>query len=280
MTVPSIRIRGARVNNLRSVDVEIPRNRLVVVVGVSGSGKSSLVFDTIAAEAGHQLNETFPPYVRNRLPRWTRPDVDEISGLSPLVVIDQRRIGGNARSTVGTITETWSYLRLLYSRIGSPHVGESNHFSFNDAAGMCPTCSGLGEVVTSAVDRFLDLDRSLADGAILLPGFGNGQYWYRQYADIGAFDADTPLREWTGRRAHGAARGRGRRRPPRPQAPQGLRGGRRAVRADLPADLRRHVRAQAGRGPALHHHRHLPGVRRREAQRGVAGGPGRRPHDR
>ncbi|WP_084961459.1 ATP-binding cassette domain-containing protein [Thermoactinospora rubra] len=193
----TIRIRGARTNNLKSLDVDIPRGRLVVFAGVSGSGKSSLVFDTIAAEAGHQLNETFPPFTRNRLPKWTRPDVDDIKGLSPVIVIDQRRLGGNARSTVGTITDAWTYLRLLFSRISTPHVGESNHFSFNDPAGMCPTCSGLGEVVVSAVDRFLDLDRSLAEGAILLPGFGNGGYWYSLYADIGSFDPDTPLRDWT-----------------------------------------------------------------------------------
>jgi excinuclease UvrABC ATPase subunit len=193
----SIRVRAARTNNLRSLDVDLPRNRLVVFVGVSGSGKSSLVFDTIAAEAGHQLNETFPPFARNRLPKWTRPDVDHIDGLSPVVVIDQRRIGGNARSTVGTITDTWTYLRLLFSRIGEPHVGDSSHFSFNAPSGMCPTCSGLGEIVVSAVDRFLDLDKSLEEGAILLPGFGNGRYWYRQYADIGTFRPDTPLRDWS-----------------------------------------------------------------------------------
>ena len=114
-----------------------------------------------------------------------------------MVVIDQRRIGGNARSTVGTVTDAWTYLRLLFSRLSRPHVGESNHFSFNEPAGMCPTCSGLGEVVVSAVERFLDLDKSLADGAIRLPGFGNGGYWYSQYADIGTFDADTPLRQWS-----------------------------------------------------------------------------------
>lgn len=193
----SITIRGARTNNLAELDVAIPRNRLVVVVGVSGSGKSSLVFDTVAAEAGYQLNETFPPFARNRLPKWTRPDVEQIEGLSPVVVIDQRRVGGNARSTVGTLTDTWTYLRLLFSRLSTPHVGESNHFSFNEPAGMCPTCSGLGEVVVSAVERFLDLDKSLDQGAIRLPGFGNGGYWYSQYADIGTFDRDTPLREWT-----------------------------------------------------------------------------------
>ncbi|MEU6719120.1 excinuclease ABC subunit UvrA [Nonomuraea sp. NPDC046802] len=192
-----IRIRGARTNNLKCLDVDLPRGRLIVFVGVSGSGKSSLVFDTIAAEAGHQLNETFPPFARNRLPKWTRPETDEIEGLSPVVLIDQRRIGGNARSTVGTITDAWTYLRLLFSRVGSPYVGESTRFSFNDPAGMCPTCSGLGEVVVTAVERFLDLDRSLAEGAILLPGFGTGGYWYSQYADIGCFEPGTPLRDWT-----------------------------------------------------------------------------------
>ncbi|OLR93897.1 daunorubicin resistance protein DrrC [Actinokineospora bangkokensis] len=192
-----ISIRGARTHNLAGLDLDLPRGAVVVFVGVSGSGKSSLVFDTIAAEAGYQLTETFPPFTRNRLPKWTRPRVDRVEGLSPVVVVDQRRLGGNARSTVGTATDAWTYLRLLFSRVATPHVGESNHFSFNEPAGMCPTCSGLGEVVTSAVDRFLDLDRSLAGGAILLPGFGNGGYWYSQYADIGAFEATTPLRDWT-----------------------------------------------------------------------------------
>ncbi|MBF6175462.1 ATP-binding cassette domain-containing protein [Nocardia blacklockiae] len=194
-----IRIRGARTNNLRRIDIDVPRGRLVVFAGVSGSGKSSLVFDTIAAEAGYQVNETYPPFVRNRLPRWTRPQVDLIEGLSPVVVIDQKRLGGNARSTVGTITDAYTYLRLLFSRVSEPYVGESNHFSFNDPAGMCPTCAGLGETLATAVDRLLDPDKSLAEGAILLPGFGNGQYWYRQYADIGVFDPDVPLRDWTPR---------------------------------------------------------------------------------
>ncbi|MDE3724915.1 ATP-binding cassette domain-containing protein [Nocardiopsis sp. N85] len=194
---PVIRLRGVRTNNLRSIDLDVPRGRLVVFAGVSGSGKSSLVFATIAAEAGHRLNETFPPFVRDRLPTWTRPDADRIEGLSPVVVVDQRRLGGNARSTVGTVTGIWTYLRLLFSRIGTPHVGEASRFSFNDPAGMCPTCSGLGEVVVSAIDRFLDLDLSLARGAIRVPGFGDGRHWYERYADVGSFTADTPLREWT-----------------------------------------------------------------------------------
>lgn len=197
MDTSSITIRGARTHNLAGLDLDIPRHRLVVFVGRSGSGKSSLVFDTVAAEAGYQLNEIYPPFVRNRLPKWARPEVDHIAGVSPVVVIDQRRLGGNARSTVGTVTDTWTYLRLLYSRIGEPGIGESNHFSFNEPAGMCPACSGLGEVVVSATEQFLDPDRSLAGGAILLPGFGNGGYWYAQYADIGVFDPETPLREWS-----------------------------------------------------------------------------------
>jgi excinuclease UvrABC ATPase subunit len=197
MSERNIQIRGAVTNNLKSLDIDLPRGRLVVFVGLSGSGKSSLVFDTIAAEAGHQLNETFPPFARNRLPNWTRPELDRIDGLSPVVVIDQRRLGGNARSTVGTVTDAWTYLRLIFSRLSSQHVGESSRFSFNDPAGMCRSCSGLGERVVSAIDRFLDLDRSLRDGAIQLPGFGDGGYWYSRYADIGTFDVDTPLRDWT-----------------------------------------------------------------------------------
>ncbi|MBO8184214.1 ATP-binding cassette domain-containing protein [Streptomyces spirodelae] len=193
----SIRIRGARTNNLQHLDVDVPRAHIVVFVGVSGSGKSSLVFDTIAAEAGYQLNETYPPYVRNRLPKWGRPDVGHIDGLSPVVVVDQRRLGGNARSTVGTSTDSWTLLRLLFSRLSTPHVGESTCFSFNDPAGMCPTCSGLGEVVAGAADRFLDMDKSLSEGAVLLPGFAAGGYWYANFADIGIFRLDTPLRHWS-----------------------------------------------------------------------------------
>ncbi|MFF0493807.1 ATP-binding cassette domain-containing protein [Nocardia sp. NPDC004068] len=215
----TIRIRGARTNNLRGVDIDIPRGRLVVFAGVSGSGKSSLVFDTIAAEAGYQVNETFPPFVRNRLPRWERPEVELIEGLSPVVVIDQRRLGGNARSTVGTITDAYTYLRLLFSRIGEPYVGESNHFSFNDPAGMCPTCSGLGETLTTDDDSLVDLDRTLPDGAIRLPGFAPGKYWLERYLGHDRFDTRKPLREW-----------------PAHEREALLRGGAAARRLGLPAD--------------------------------------------
>ncbi|MGV9676249.1 ATP-binding cassette domain-containing protein [Nocardia sp. NPDC003482] len=215
----TIRIRGARTNNLRGVDIDIPRGRLVVFAGVSGSGKSSLVFDTIAAEAGYQVNETFPPFVRNRLPRWERPEVELIEGLSPVVVIDQRRLGGNARSTVGTITDAYTYLRLLFSRIGEPYVGESNHFSFNDPAGMCPTCGGLGETLTTDDDSLVDLDRTLPDGAIRLPGFAPGKYWLERYLGHDRFDTRKPLREW-----------------PAHEREALLRGGAAARRLGLPAD--------------------------------------------
>jgi excinuclease UvrABC ATPase subunit len=215
-----IRVVGARQHNLKDVSLTLPRRAITAFTGVSGSGKTSLVFDTIAAEAQRQLNETFTAFVRHRLPRYGRPDVDTIEGLSPVVVINQRRLGGNARSTVGTITDIYALLRLLFSRAGTPEVGESNVFSFNDPAGMCLRCSGIGRVVRPDVATFLDLDRSLEDGAILLPGFGNGQYWYRQYADIGSFDASTPLGAWTPEEREalvygGEAAARLGRRPPR-----------------------------------------------------------------
>jgi excinuclease UvrABC ATPase subunit len=192
-----IAVVGARENNLKNVSLKIPKRKITVFTGVSGSGKSSLVFDTIAAEAQRQLNETFTTFIRNRLPKYGQPDIDAIENLSAAVIINQKRIGGNSRSTVGTITDIYSLLRLLFSRAGTPTIGESNAFSFNDPAGMCPRCHGIGRVVTPDTDTFLDLGRSLEDGAILLPGFGNGQYWYQQYADIGSFDATTPLRSWS-----------------------------------------------------------------------------------
>ncbi|MEG8181352.1 excinuclease ABC subunit UvrA [Nocardia terpenica] len=201
--VPAIHIRAARTNNLRHVDIDVPRRRLVVFVGVSGSGKSSLVFDTIAAEAGYQVNETYPPFVRNRLPRWSRPEVDLIEGLSPVVVIDQKRLGGNARSTVGTITDAYTFLRLVFSRVGEPYVGDSNHFSFNDPAGMCPTCSGLGETLVPDVDGIVDRRKSLSQGAIAMPGFtGDKKYWYRRYAELEQFDPDIPIADWSADARH------------------------------------------------------------------------------
>lgn len=201
MSHDRIEVIGARTHNLQNVDAVLPRRTITAVTGVSGSGKTSLVFDTVAAEAQRELNETFAAFVRNRLPTPRRPDVDRITGLSPVVVVDQRRLGGNARSTVGTITDIAPSLRLLFSRVGEPAIGESGAFSFNEPAGMCPRCSGLGEVVTPQPARLVDLDRSLDQGAILLPGFGNKpgakRYWYRQWAGSGLFDVGAPLRSWS-----------------------------------------------------------------------------------
>ena len=139
-----IEIRGARENNLKNISLRIPKRKITVFTGVSGSGKSSIVFETIGAEAQRQLNETFSTFVRNRLPSYSQPDADGIENLSTAIVIDQKRLGGNSRSTVGTITDIYSILRLLFSRLGRPFVGYSNVFSFNDPAGMCPECNGSG----------------------------------------------------------------------------------------------------------------------------------------
>src|SRR5699024_474393 len=156
-----IRVRGARQNSLQDIDVDVPKHQLVAVTGLSGSGKSSLVFDTIAAESQRQLNESFTTFVRNRLPRYGRPDIDTIDDLAPAIVVDQKRLGGNARSTVGTITDLYALMRLLWSRAGRPYIGPSHRFSFNEPDGMCPRCSGLGSVRTVDVDELVDRSRSL-----------------------------------------------------------------------------------------------------------------------
>jgi excinuclease ABC A subunit len=191
-----IRVVGARENNLRDVTVEIPKRLLTVVTGVSGSGKSSLVFDTIAAESRRQLGETFPAFVRNRLPHHGRPDADLLEDLSAAIVVDQHRMAGNARSTVGTATDIAPLLRLLYSRVATPHVGYSPAFSFNDPSGMCPRCEGLGSVVDIDVERLFDRDRSLDGGAIRMSTFAPGTYRWKRYVHSGLFDRGKPLRDY------------------------------------------------------------------------------------
>src|SRR4030043_8864 len=166
MNRKNIIVKNAHTNNLKNIDVEIPKHKFVVFTGISGSGKSSLVFDTIFTEAQRQLVETFSTFARARLPKLSRPDVDEISNLSTPIVIDQKRMGNNLRSTVGTATEINTYLRLLYSRFGKPIIGPSFYFSFNHPEGMCPDCHGLGKKVSVNLGMLLDKEKSLREGAI------------------------------------------------------------------------------------------------------------------
>lgn len=192
-----IEINGARENNLKNISLRIPKRKITVFTGVSGSGKSSIVFDTIGAEAQRQLNETFSTFVRNRLPKYSQPDADSISNLSTAIVVDQKRLGGNSRSTVGTITDIYAVLRLLFSRVGKPFIGYSNAFSFNDPIGMCPECKGLGETIKLNLDKFLDRSKSLNEGAILFPVFSVGSWYFNSYAYSGLFDNDKKLIDYT-----------------------------------------------------------------------------------
>ncbi len=192
-----IEIRGARVHNLRNLSVDIPRDRIVAVTGVSGSGKSSLVFDTLTAEAQRQLIETFSAYARGRLPRISRPDVDEVRNVSPVVVIDQKRLGRNPRSTVGTATEIFTYLRLLFSRCGRPAIGSSVMFSFNEPPGMCPRCRGLGRELVFDLDTLLDREKSLRQGAIRHRHYAEGRWLWKRVHGVGLFDLDKPLKAWS-----------------------------------------------------------------------------------
>ncbi|MGH3964356.1 MAG: ATP-binding cassette domain-containing protein [Pseudonocardiaceae bacterium] len=197
MYADHIQITGARENNLKDVSLRIPKRAITVFTGISGSGKSSLVFDTIAAEAQRQLGETFTTFIRNLLPSYGQPDVDAIENISAAIVIAQKPLRGSSRSTVGTATEIYSLLRLLFSRAGIPFVGYSNAFSFNDPAGMCPECDGIGQTVQLDLDTFLDRTKSLNDGALLHPQFAvNGWFW-KIYAASGLFDNDKPLAYYT-----------------------------------------------------------------------------------
>lgn len=192
-----IRVRGARQNSLQDIDVDVPKHQLVVVTGVSGSGKSSLVFDTIAAESARQLNETFSAFAQGRLPSYAHPDVDLLENLSAVIVVDQQRLSGGPRSTVGTISDIGARLRLLFSRIGEPAAGYSNAYSFNDPAGMCPNCQGLGVAASVVESELVDDDRSLNEGAITFPKFNPGTWLWKAYAKSGFFDPDMKIRDYT-----------------------------------------------------------------------------------
>jgi excinuclease UvrABC ATPase subunit len=193
----NIEVRGARENNLKNISLDIPRRQITIFTGVSGSGKSSLVFDTIAAESQRLLNETFSTFVQNFLPRYGQPDVDVLANLSTAIIVDQQRIGGNPRSTLGTATDIYTLLRVLFSRLGKPTVPHALALSFNDPTGMCPECEGLGRVSQIDIDALVDKNKSLEEGAILFPTFDVGGYHWLIFAQSGFFDVKKPLKKYT-----------------------------------------------------------------------------------
>ncbi|SEG88052.1 excinuclease ABC, A subunit [Thermomonospora echinospora] len=192
-----IEVRGARENNLADIDVDLPKRRLTVFTGVSGSGKSSLVFGTIAAESRRLIDETYTAFVQSFMPGLGRPEVDALRNLSAAIIVDQERMGANSRSTVGTATDAHTMLRIIFSRLGTPHVGTSTAFSFNSAEGMCPRCEGLGKVADIDIDQFVDRELSLNEGAITVPNFAVGSWYWKSLADSGFVDPDVKLRDYT-----------------------------------------------------------------------------------
>ncbi|MCW5878080.1 MAG: excinuclease ABC subunit UvrA [Anaerolineales bacterium] len=194
VTQEFIEIRGARENNLKDVSLRIPKRQTTIFTGVSGSGKSSIVFDTLATEAQRQLYETFSMFVRNFLPRYSQPEADSIENLGMAIVVDQKRLGGGSHSTMGTITDIYTVLRLLFSRVGEPFIGYSNVFSFNDPLGMCPECNGFGRKLQPNAEKILDMDKSLNEGPVRVPGFGS---WVGLYQASGFFDNDKKLSDYT-----------------------------------------------------------------------------------
>ena len=218
-----IRVRGARENNLKDVSVEIPKRRLTVLTGVSGSGKSSLVFGTIAAESQRLINETYSTFVQGFMPTLARPDVDVLEGLTTAIIVDQERMGANIRSTVGTATDVNAMLRILFSRLGEPHIGTAKAFSFNVASisgagavtldkggekvkerrefsitgGMCPRCEGTGSVTDVDLTALYDDTKSLREGALTIPGYSMDGWYGRIFMDSGFLDPDKPIRDYT-----------------------------------------------------------------------------------
>ena len=190
-------IRNAHTNNLKNISVEIPKHKVVAFTGVSGSGKSSLLFDTIYTEAQRQLIETFSTFARKRLPKLSRPDVDDILHLSTAMVIDQKKMGNNLRSTVGTATEVNTYLRLLFSRVGKPFIGASFLFSFNHPQGMCPHCHGLGKVAKIDLSLILDMEKSIREGGILHIHYKPGSFLWNELINLHVVDTEKKLKDFT-----------------------------------------------------------------------------------
>ncbi len=197
MSQEYIEIRGARENNLKNVSLRIPKRKITIFTGVSGSGKSSIVFDTVAAEAQRQMNENFSMFIRTFLPRYAQPDADAIENLSMPIVVDQKRLGGGSHSTMGTITDIYPVLRRLYSHIGKPHVGHANVFSFNDPKGMCPNCNGLGRKMGVDLDLFLDKSKTLNEGAILFNEYAADSWGLNSLSQSKLFDMDKKVSKFS-----------------------------------------------------------------------------------
>jgi len=223
-----IRVQGARVNNLKDVSVELPKRRLTVFTGISGSGKSSLVFDTIAAESQRLINETYSAFVQGFMPTLARPEVDFLDGLTTAIIVDQERMGANPRSTVGTATDANAMLRILFSRLGKPHIGPPNAYSFNVPSvrasgaitierggktkaekatftrlgGMCPRCEGMGSVNDFDLSALYDETKALSDGALSVPGYSMDGWYGRIFSGSGYFDMDKPIGKYTKKELH------------------------------------------------------------------------------
>lgn len=223
-----LRVQGARENNLKNVSIEIPKRRLTVFTGVSGSGKSSLVFDTIAAESQRMINETYSTFVQGFMPNLARPDVDLLSGLTTAIIVDQERLGANPRSTVGTVTDVNAMLRIVFSRLGQPYIGSPQAFSFNVASisgagavtlerggktvkerrsfsitgGMCPRCEGMGRVTDFDLSQIYDEEKSLNAGALTVPGYSMDGWYGRIFSGAGFFDPDKPIKKFTKTELH------------------------------------------------------------------------------
>src|SRR5947209_2996732 len=223
-----IRVHGARVNNLKDVSIEIPKRRLTVFTGVSGSGKSSLVFSTIAAESQRLINETYSAFVQGFMPTLARPEVDVLEGLTTAIIVDQQRMGADPRSTVGTATDANAMLRILFSRLGKPYIGSPQAFSFNVASisgagavtlerggqtvrerrsfsitgGMCPRCEGRGSVNDFDLSQLYDDSKSLNEGALTIPGYSMDGWYGRIFSGCGFFDPDKPIGKFTKKELH------------------------------------------------------------------------------
>jgi len=198
----SITIRGARETNLKSVSLDIPKRKITVFTGVSGSGKSSLVFGTIAAESQRLINETYPAFVQQFMPHYGQPDADLLENISAAIIVDQQRLGGNARSTVATVTDTAQMLRVLFSRLAEPRLPSPGFYSTNDPRGMCPACEGIGQVAAMNMDAVIDESRSLNQGALLPKGFEVDAWWWEIYNNSGMFDMDKPIRDYSEEERH------------------------------------------------------------------------------